>query len=92
MTTSRSTSPAPTTAVPGGRATVDAEIATPGGGDHGEIVLQALRRADGSALVRIAYRREGRAVRGPVTMPPAVARRLLERAGRDPVLGPLIGL
>jgi hypothetical protein len=89
MTTSR-TSPAPTTAIPGGRAVVEAEITTPGGADHGEIVLQALRRSDGSPMVRIAYRRDGRAVRGPVTMPPAVWRRLRQRAGRDPVLGPLI--
>lgn len=91
MTTSRSTTPAPTTAVPGGRARVEAEIATPGGAEHGEIVVQALRRGDGSALIRFAYRRDGRAVRGPVSMPPAVLRRLLERAARDPALGPLIG-
>lgn len=91
MTSSRSSSPT-STAVPGGRAFVEAEIATPGGGDHGDIVLQALRRSDGATLVRIAYRRDGRTVRGPATMSPAVARRLLERAGRDPVLGPLIGV
>ena len=82
----------PTIAVPGGRARLLAEIVEPGGGEAGDIVAQALERDDGVRLLRIGYRRSGVVVRSPVSAGARTWRRLLRRAGADPVLGPLMGV
>lgn len=84
MTTAASpTAPArPTVACPGGRAAVVAEQVVHDDPDTGEVVLQTLARADGERFVRIGYRRGGRLIRGPVSLPEAVWPRLPRRAPR----------
>lgn len=83
--------PAPiSTAIPGGRAAILAEVAVEDDPAHGEIILQALSPRDGKPLVRIAYRRDGRTGRGPVSMTRPAWQRLLARAERDPILGDLV--
>ena len=46
-----------------------AEVVVHDDPDTGEVVLQALQRADGRRFARLGYRRGGRLVRGPVSLP-----------------------
>lgn len=78
-------------AIPGGRARLVAELVEPGGGELGDIVLQALERPDGGLLLRIGYRRRGAVVRAPATAGMRTWTRLMRRAGVDTVIGPLLG-
>ena len=78
-------------AIPGGRARLVAELVEPGGGELGDIVLQALEGPDGALLLRIGYRRAGAVVRAPATAGGRTWSRLMRRAGADPVIGPLLG-
>ncbi|MGI9187525.1 MAG: hypothetical protein ACR2J9_08450 [Gaiellales bacterium] len=59
----------PTIAVPGGRAVLLAEEVLAGDPDTGDIAIQSLERADGTRFVRMGYRRNGRMIRGPVSLP-----------------------
>lgn len=61
--------PRATIAVPGGRAILLAEHVLPGDPDTGEIAIQSLERTDGTRYVRMGYRRNGRMIRGPVSLP-----------------------
>lgn len=78
-------------AIPGGRARLVAELVEPGGGEAGDIVIQALEGPDGALLLRIGYRRAGAVVRAPATAGGRTWSRLMRRAGSDPVIGPLLG-
>lgn len=78
-------------AVPGGRARLVRELVEPGGGDTGDIVVQALETDTGELLLRIGYRRRGALVRAPVTAGRRTWARIQRRAAADPVLGPLFG-
>jgi hypothetical protein len=78
-------------AIPGGRARLVAELVEPGGGELGDVVLQALEGPDGALLLRIGYRRAGATVRAPATAGGRTWTRLMRRAGADPVIGPLLG-
>ena len=79
-----------TIVVPGGRARLLAEIVESGDSETGDIVLQALERNDGFQLIRVGYRRNGRMVRGPVSVSPRTWKRLISKAGADAVIAPLI--
>lgn len=79
-----------TIAVPGGRATLTAEVAETGDDATGDVVLQSLERSDGRCFLRIGYRRNGRLVRGPVSCEPRALARLLKRAAKDATIGPLL--
>ena len=59
----------PTIAVPGGRAILLAEQVLPGDPATGESAIPSLARADGTRFVRMGYRRNGRMIRGPVSLP-----------------------
>ena len=86
MTTSTPT-PAPsrpTIAVPGGRAVLLAEAVLPGDDATGEIAVQSLERTDGTRFVRIGYRRNGRVLRGPVSLPEELWARLPKRPPKPP--------
>ncbi|MGI9116974.1 MAG: hypothetical protein ACR2JV_04995, partial [Gaiellales bacterium] len=72
----------PTIAVPGGRAILIAEVVEPGDDAVGEIVIQTLERADGARFVRLGYRRGGRVIRGPVSLPVDLWSRLSRRPPR----------
>jgi hypothetical protein len=74
----------PTIAVPGGRAILLAEQILDGDATTGEIAIQSLERADGTRFVRIGYRRNGRMIRGPVSMPEDLWARLPKRPPRPP--------
>ena len=77
------TTSTPTVACPGGRAAVLAEQivhADPVGGD---VVAQLLERADGECFVRLGYRRGGRVIRGPVSLPVAAWAALPKRLVRS---------
>ena len=78
-------------AVPGGRARLVAELVEPGGGNAGDVVVQALEGPDGTLLLRIGYRRGGAVVRAPVTAGRRTWTRVMRRAAAHPVIGPLIG-
>ncbi len=82
--------PRATIAVPGGRAILVAEVVETGDNETGDFVLQALERSDGSCFVRIGYRRSGRLIRGPISIPPPAWTRLLAQAGRHPQIGPFL--
>jgi len=88
------TPPAParraTIAVPGGRATLTAEVVEIGDSETGDIVLQALERSDGRCFLRLGYRRNGRLVRGPVSFEPRAFARLVKQAAKDAIIGPLL--
>lgn len=89
MSTSTPTSPAPpatraTIAVPGGRAVLLAEHVLADDGEVGEIVVQSLERGDGLRYVRLGYRRNGRMIRGPVSMLEEQWSRLPKRPPRPP--------
>ncbi len=85
-----STTPTRTTiAVPGGRATLVAEVVEHCGDETGDVYLQALERTDGAVYVRAGYRRGGRFVRGPVSAPIDAWARLLATAFAAP---PLAGI
>ncbi len=94
MKTIPSSPPAParraTIAVPGGRATLTAEVVEAGDSETGEIVLQALERSDGRCFLRLGYRRNGRLVRGPVSFEPRAFARLLKQAAKDATIGALL--
>ncbi len=94
MKTIPSSPPAParraTIAVPGGRATLTAEVVETGDSETGEIVLQSLERSDGRCFLRLGYRRNGRLVRGPVSFEPRAFARLLKQASKDATIGPLL--
>ncbi len=79
-----------TIAVPGGRARLLGELAEAGDAEGGDIIIQALERSDGFQLIRLGYRRNGRLIRGPVSIPPDAWRRLLLQADADPVIAPLV--
>ena len=86
-TTAAPTTPArPTVACPGGRAAVLAEQVVHEDPDTGDVVLQLLERADGERYLRLGYRRDGRVIRGPVSLPEtawaALPRRLTRPAAR----------
>ena len=78
-------------AIPGGRARLVAELVEPGGGELGDIVLQALEGPDGALLLRVGYRRRGAVVRAPATAGARTWARVVRRADADPVIGPLLG-
>gem|GEM_PF-1843478 len=88
------TPPAParraTIAVPGGRATLTAEVVETGDSETGDIVLQSLERSDGRCFLRLGYRRNGRLVRGPVSFEPRAFARLVKQAAKDATIGPLL--
>lgn len=88
------TPPAPTRratiAVPGGRATLTAEVVEIGDSETGDIVLQSLERSDGRCFLRLGYRRNGRLVRGPVSFEPRAFARLVKQAAKDATIGPLL--
>lgn len=86
MSTSTPTPPAAraTIAVPGGRAILLAEVVLPGDAQTGEIAIQSLERTDGSRYVRMGYRRNGRMIRGPVSLPEELWAQLPKRPPRPP--------
>lgn len=94
MKTITSSPPAPTNratiAVPGGRATLTAEIVETCDAETGDIVLQSLERSDGTCFLRLGYRRNGRLIRGPVSFEPRALRRLFKQAAKDATIGPLL--
>ena len=81
MTTT--TAPTPTVACPGGRAAVLVEEVVHDDPIGGEVVAQLLERADGERFVRLGYRRGGRVIRGPVSVPEAVWAALPKRLARS---------
>jgi len=68
-----------TIAVPGGRATLLAEHVMIGDPATGEIAIQSLERTDGTRFVRMGYRRNGRMIRGPVSLPEGLWSQLPKR-------------
>ncbi len=86
MSTSATTPTAPraTIAVPGGRAVLLAEQVLPGDPETGEIAVQSLERGDGTRFVRIGYRRNGRMIRGPVSLPEDLWAQLPKRPPKPP--------
>jgi hypothetical protein len=62
----------------------------PAGRPDEEIVLQALDAGEAPAMVRLGYRRGGRAIRGPVSATVAELHELLALARADPGLGALL--
>ena len=76
------TPPRATIAVPGGRAALIAEVLLHGNPETGEIVIQSLERTDGKRYVRMGYRRNGRMIRGPVSVPADVWAQLPKRPPR----------
>ncbi len=86
MSTSTPSSPPvrPTIAVPGGRAILLAEEVLPGDPATGEIAVQSLERTDGTRFVRVGYRRNGRMIRGPVSLPEDLWAQLPKRPPKPP--------
>ena len=74
----------PTIAVPGGRATLLAEQVLPGDPTTGDIAIQSLERTDGTRFVRMGYRRNGRMIRGPVSLPEDLWAQLPKRPPKPP--------
>ena len=82
MTTTIAPSPV-TVACPGGRAAVVAEQVVHDDPTTGEVVAQLLERADGERFMRLGYRRGGRVIRGPVSLPVAAWSALPKRLARS---------
>ena len=74
----------PTIAVPGGRAILLAEQVLPGDPTTGDIAIQSLERTDGTRFVRMGYRRNGRMIRGPVSLPEELWGQLPKRPPKPP--------
>ena len=74
----------PTIAVPGGRATLLAEQVLNGDPATGDIAIQSLERTDGTRFVRMGYRRTGRMIRGPVSLPEDLWAQLPKRPPKPP--------
>ena len=77
----------PTVACPGGRAAVLAEQVVHDDPDGGDVVLQLLERTDGARYLRLGYRRAGRVIRGPVSLPEAAWAGLPRRLARPAARG-----
>lgn len=73
----------PTVACPGGRAAILAEEVVHDDPETGAVLLQLLERADGRRFVRLGYRRDGRVIRGPVSLPDAAWAGLPRRLPRS---------
>ena len=86
--------PTPTRSVqlPWGTATVEAVVCVPARhGETTEIGAALLReRESGAALMRLFYRRDGRVMRGPVTLCAAEAAALAAEAKHHPALQRLL--
>ena len=82
--TTSATPPRATIAVPGGRAVLLAEHVLPGDTETGEIAIQSLERSDGTRFVRMGYRRNGRMIRGPVSLPEDLWTQLPKRPPKPP--------
>jgi hypothetical protein len=83
-----------TAATPWGTASVLEEVAVPqrAGEKRFSVVVQLLETRSGERLIRFAYKTEGSARRGPVTMRARDLERLRAALGRAPVLGEALGL
>ena len=84
---------AQTAATPWGTASVIEEIAVPqrAGEKRFSVVVQLLETRGGERLVRFAYKTEGSARRGPVTMRARDLERLRAALERAPVLREALG-
>ena len=82
-----------TAATPWGAAEVVEEVTVPqrAGEKRFSVVVQLLETRSGESLIRFAYKTEGSARRGPVTMRARDLERLRAALERAPVLGEALG-
>jgi hypothetical protein len=94
MATAQTNAPARTAATPWGAATLVEEVTVPqrAGEKRFSVVVQLLETRSGERRIRFAYKTDGSARRGPVTMRARDLERLRAALERAPVLGEALGL